>query len=50
MRQIGKHIYLQTETRGCNHGVVLTSNGAVMIDAPFKPSDALQWRDFIKTK
>ena len=31
-------------------GMVITSEGVVAIDGPMKPSDAIEWRDFIASK
>jgi cyclase len=42
MKQLTKNVFVETELRGCNHGIVTTSDGIVMIDSPHKPSDALR--------
>ena len=42
MKQLTANVLVETERRGSNHGVVTTSDGLVMIDGPFKPSDALR--------
>jgi cyclase len=42
MKQLTKNVMVETEQRGSNHGVVTTSDGLVLIDGPFKPSDALR--------
>ena len=44
MKQISPNVYVETGIRGCNPGFVTTSEGIVMIDAPFMPSDAEAWR------
>jgi len=42
MKQLTKNVFVETELRGSNHGIVTTSDGIVMIDSPHKPSDALR--------
>src|SRR5438093_1673826 len=42
MQQLTSNVFAETQTRGCNHGFVTTSDGIVMIDSPHKPSDALK--------
>ena len=42
MKQLTKNVFVETELRGSNHGIVSTSDGIVMIDNPHKPSDALR--------
>src|SRR4030095_15043498 len=42
MQQLSSNVFAETGIRGCNHGVVTTSDGIVMIDSPHKPSDALK--------
>lgn len=44
MKQISPNVYVETGIRGCNPGFVTTSEGVVMIDTPFMPSDAQVWR------
>jgi cyclase len=44
MKQITKNVFIETQQRGSNHGVVTTSDGLVLIDGPHKPSDALRLR------
>src|SRR5262245_9347117 len=41
MNQLTKNVFVETGQRGSNHGVVTTSDGLVLIDGPFKPSDTL---------
>jgi cyclase len=45
MQQLTKNVYVETGTRGCNHGFVTTSQGVVMIDTPQVPSHALKLRE-----
>ncbi len=49
MKQITSNVFVETELRGSNHGFVTTSEGIVLIDTPYKPSDALKLRDEIAT-
>src|SRR2546428_5113975 len=42
MKQLTKNVFVETELRGSNHGIVAASDGIVMIDSPHKPSDALR--------
>ncbi len=42
MKQLTANVFVETEQRGSNHGLVNTSDGLVMIDGPHKPSDALR--------
>ena len=48
MKQISANVFVETEKRGCNHSFVETKEGIVCIDTPFRPSDAVAWRDEIK--
>jgi glyoxylase-like metal-dependent hydrolase (beta-lactamase superfamily II) len=49
MKQLTEHVFVQTEQRGSNHGVVVTSDGLVLIDGPQKPSDTLRLRAQIQS-
>src|SRR5262249_53631586 len=42
MKQLTANVFVETELRGSNHGIVTTSDGIVMIDTPHKPGDALR--------
>lgn len=44
MQQVSENVYVETYTRGCNHGFVTTSQGVVLIDTPQIPLDAVRWR------
>lgn len=48
MKKLHKNVYYQTTTDGLNVGCVVTEEGAVSIDLPHHPDEALQWRDRIK--
>ena len=53
MKQITASTYAEDQFsvpprhRGCNPAFVTTSDGIVMIDTPYMPSDAVKWRDDI---
>jgi glyoxylase-like metal-dependent hydrolase (beta-lactamase superfamily II) len=44
------NVYVETQRQGANHGFVTTSAGIVLIDTPFKPSDALELRAEIEAR
>ena len=50
MKRLTKHVEVETEQRGSNHGFVTTSDGLVLIDGPHKPSDALRLRAEIERR
>ena len=50
MKQVTKNVYVETEYRGCNPGFVVTSEGVVMIDAPQRAPDAMQYRGEIEKR
>ena len=39
MEQLTGHVFVETTLRRCNHGLVTTSDGVVMIDSPQRPTD-----------
>ena len=45
MKQISKHVYVETGIFACNLGVISTTEGNVLIDAPHFATDAVAWRD-----
>jgi len=48
MQQITPNVYVETKwIISCNPSFVTTSEGVVMIDAPYLPTDAVKWRDEI---
>lgn len=48
MRQITQNVFVETGfSRGCNPGFITTSEGIVMVDSPYRPSDAIRWREEI---
>ena len=56
MKQITASVYVEDQSsvppryRGCNPSFVITSEGIVMIDTPFMPTDALKWRNEISKR
>ncbi|MFC1916679.1 MBL fold metallo-hydrolase [Chloroflexota bacterium] len=56
MKQIITNVYTEDQFsvppnyRGCNPSFVVTSEGIVLIDTPFMPTDALKWRNEINTR
>jgi len=50
MRQLTKNVYIETEQRGSNHGIVTTNDGIVLIDGPHKPSDTLRLKAEIERR
>lgn len=56
MRQVTTNVYAdlwthdQIPIRGCNSSFVITSQGIVVIDTPYLPTDAVKWRDEIAKK
>jgi len=50
MKQLTKNVYIETEQRGSNHGIVTTSDGIVLIDGPHKPSDTLRLKADIERR
>lgn len=45
MEQIASGVYVETGNLGSNNSIVVTDEGALLIDAPHKPTDAARWRD-----
>jgi cyclase len=50
MRQLTRNVYVETEQRGSNHGIVTTTDGLVLIDGPHKPSDTLRLKADIERR
>jgi cyclase len=50
MKQLSPNVFAETGLRGSNHGFVTTSDGLVLIDGPFKPSDALRLKAEIERR
>lgn len=44
MERLTDSVDVETGLRGANHGIVHTSDGLVLIDTPYKPSDAVRLR------
>ncbi len=43
MQQVTPNVYAETGFRGCNCGFAVTKEGAVMIDTPMMPTEAVRW-------
>jgi cyclase len=50
MRTLTDTVLVETNQRGSNHGLVLTSDGLVLIDGPHKPSDTLRLKAEIERR
>lgn len=48
MQQLTSNVFVDTQKKGANHGIVTTSDGIVLIDTPHKPSDAVRLRTEIE--
>lgn len=50
MKQLTANVFVETELKGANHGLVMTSDGLVLIDTPHKPSDAMRLKGEIERR
>jgi cyclase len=50
MKRLTENVFVETEQRGSNHGIVTTSDGIVLIDGPHKPSDTLRLKAEIERR
>lgn len=50
VEQIADNVFVITENLGSNNGMVVTSEGIVLIDSPHKPTDAVAWRRQVEEK
>jgi glyoxylase-like metal-dependent hydrolase (beta-lactamase superfamily II) len=50
MKQLTANVFVETALRCANHGLVVTSAGTVLIDTPYKPSDAVRLKGEIKRR
>jgi cyclase len=48
--QLTANVYVETGFHGANVGYVTTGDGVVMIETPFRPTDAIAWRSEIESK
>jgi cyclase len=48
MQKITKNVYVETGFHGCNSGFVVTKEGAVVIDTPMVPVEAMDWKQKIE--
>jgi cyclase len=47
MRRVSEHAWAEFLQWGCNPGFIATSEGALLIDTPQQPIDALRWREHL---
>jgi len=50
MKKISPNVFIETGFSGANVGIVQTTEGLVMIDTPWRPTDAIKWREEISNK
>ena len=50
MKQLTANVFVETELKGANHGIVTTSDGVVLVDTPHKPSDAVHLKGEIERR
>ena len=50
MKQLTANVFVETGLKGANHGLVMTSDGIVLIDTPHKPSDAVRLKGEIERR
>ncbi len=50
MEQIAENVFVETGFFGSNDSMIVTEEGIVLIDSPFRPSDALRWRAEIEAR
>jgi cyclase len=48
MEKITNNVYAGMKFRGCNSGLVVTTEGVVMIDTPMVPAEAKQWLEEVR--
>lgn len=48
--QLTENVFVETGFRGANVSYIITEEGIVMIDSPYKPTDAVKWRSEIESK
>jgi cyclase len=50
IQEIASDVFVETEYHGANVGLVVTSEGAILIDTPMLPSDARLWKEEIRLR
>ena len=50
MIQLTDNVFVETGFPGANVGFVTTESGIVMIESPMRPSDAVDWREQMKSR
>ena len=50
MREIREGIFAETRLYGCNPGIIFTREGAILIDTPLPPEEAIRWREEVRKR
>ena len=50
MQQVTKNVFVETAWPGANASCVSTAGGLVMIDTPYNPSHAVEWKKTVESK
>lgn len=50
MEQIAHNIFVETENFGSNNTMIITPKGIVLVDAPYKPTDAVNWQREVEAR
>lgn len=50
MEQIAHNVFVETENLGSNNTMIVTSRGIVLVDSPYKPTDAVKWQKEVDAK
>ncbi len=48
MERISDHVYIFRDSRNTNLGLILTPDGAILVDSPMLPDDARAWHDAVE--
>ena len=48
MHQVTENVFVETGFRGCNPGFLVTSEGLVLIDTPFRPTDGAGYKNALE--
>lgn len=48
--QLTSNVFVETRFHGANVGYITTDEGVVMVDSPYRPTDAVAWRKEIESK
>ena len=50
IEKVSGNVHVETGVPGCNHSIIVTDEGVVMVDSPQFPSDAVKWRDYVRSR